>query len=951
MKKQFYLLMALAASLGACSEEHFPDELAGGYGTVITATLPVDGFDSRVDITVEGTKGLMAWSENDVFAAFSESGGSVPYSIVPEQAGKAEATFKAPLDIFIPQYAFFPSHMVQKMEGKVLTLNLPATYSKDMNSQNSPMLGKVADNAVAFRHVSGIIRINFANLPEGYNTVKVVSSSDISGTFKIMDVDAEQPMLVLDETAKDHGKEVTIAHPDSNEPYFLALPAGHYDELHIYAVGEKTYQLYDAVNKDIACGQMINVTKDYSVGAADGDFKTLRDNILKDKLLTPAASTVDAILSSLDKDKGSFNDVDYTKAKEGEWKASKHLNNMLTMVSAYINQNDSKYFGNDDLHKAIESALNFWVTEKPEHWNWWNHEVEEGKDLGVILVKMSVAKTPLNADLKQKVVELMIERCGHPFDKTGANRTDIATHWLYRASATDDKEALDVAYNSFLSALSYTVEEGFQHDGSFFQHGPQLYIGGYGEEILKATTQIASLFVGTNIEMPTDKLDILSKFVRETFFATMRGKYMSYSVMGRSVSRKGNLDKSYAVSLAERMKGIDPAHAAEYDNIIKRINGSNPSVGVVASHKHFFNADYTLHIRPEYTIDVRMVSENTCRVERGNNENLKGYYMADGTTNILVDGGEYFDIMPSWNWSRLPGVTIPNNGGRVPSYSDWGVLGTSQFAGGVSDGLYGASAYSYYDDYSGTNTGANKSWFFFDKEVVCMGSVETTFSKGALTTVNQCLQKGEVVVDAKPVAANSKDYEYTNPKCIYHSKVGYVFPEGGDIWVMNKSKVKGRWNGINKSETAETINNVFGVGFKHDNETNKHYAYVVVPGITSAGDLAGYTGKESPIAIVTNTADAQSVYHKTLDIWQTVIFNADKAVTYNDMSVKANRRCIVMIEKSGEGYKVFVADPGRTQSVISLDLTLPGNVKKTVSFNFSASKVYAGATKMVTVSK
>ena len=44
--------------------------------------------------------------------------------------------------------------------------------------------------------------------------------------------------------------------------------------------------------------------------------------------------------------------------------------------------------------------------------------------------------------------------------------------------------------------------------------------------------------------------------------------------------------------------------------------------------------------------------------------------------------------------------------------SDWQTKGTSEFAGGVSDSLYGATAYAYEDNYAGVLTRAHKAWFF-----------------------------------------------------------------------------------------------------------------------------------------------------------------------------------------------------------------------------------------------
>ena len=40
-----------------------------------------------------------------------------------------------------------------------------------------------------------------------------------------------------------------------------------------------------------------------------------------------------------------------------------------------------------------------------------------------------------------------------------------------------------------------------------------------------------------------------------------------------------------------------------------------------------------------------------------NNENLKGYNLPLGATNILTSGKEYEGIFPVWNWNKIPGTT------------------------------------------------------------------------------------------------------------------------------------------------------------------------------------------------------------------------------------------------------------------------------------------------------
>lgn len=315
--------------------------------------------------------------------------------------------------------------------------------------------------------------------------------------------------------------------------------------------------------------------------------------------------------------------------------------------------------------------------------------------------------------METKILKRIQETGGDPAKWTGANRTDIALHWIYRSCLTQNETDLKTAIDNVFNPIVYTTEEGFQHDNSYFQHGEQLYIGGYGDEIIKGVTQVASYALGTQYELSKEKVELLSKFMRETYYRAVRGQNMSFDVVGRSVSRPGLLNKRTTTTYAKRMIDIDPAHAEEYKAIIARLNRKQPAdYQVTASHTHYFRGDYSLHVRPQYNFDVRLASTRTKKCEYGNKENLKTYFMSDGCTNIVQTGDEYFNIFPVWNWCHIPGTTAPQVEKITMDPKAWGVLGTSTYAGGVSDSIYGATAYAYMDTNPEVNTGAKKKLVF-----------------------------------------------------------------------------------------------------------------------------------------------------------------------------------------------------------------------------------------------
>ena len=58
-----------------------------------------------------------------------------------------------------------------------------------------------------------------------------------------------------------------------------------------------------------------------------------------------------------------------------------------------------------------------------------------------------------------------------------------------------------------------------------------------------------------------------------------------------------------------------------------------------------------------YYLSAKVISTRTNGTEMLNNENLKGYNLPLGATNILTSGKEYEGIFPVWNWNKIPGTT------------------------------------------------------------------------------------------------------------------------------------------------------------------------------------------------------------------------------------------------------------------------------------------------------
>lgn len=474
------------------------------------------------------------------------------------------------------------------------------------------------------------------------------------------------------------------------------------------------------------------------------------------------------------------------------------------------------------------------------------------------------------------------------------------------------------------------------------QHGLQLYIGGYGTVFLNGVFKVANYVSGTPYAMSADKVALLSKFLKDTYLQTIRGQYADFSVGGRGLSRTNALDMASVKKLLLVATAVDPKNATEWDNASARIGGKEaPSYKVTKAHNQYFSSDYTLHTRPAYSFNVRMASTRTIRCESGNKENLLGRYISNGATNIQLSGGEYYNIMPIWEWDKIPGITSRDYVEDKIETKSWGELGLNDFAGGVSDGIYGANGYMLNFD----NLQAKKAWFFFDNEIVCLGTdIKSDEPEHITTTINQCWLKGdtESSLDDKLIA---KDQMITRSEksdvWFLHDNMGYYFPKGGNI-TLSTAVQKGDWYHINNSTSKNEISgNVFKLWLDHGAKPqNADYAYIVLPGVKSAKEMKKFKGND--LQILANSSAMQAVYHKVLDMLQVVFYEAG-FVTVASTIVKVDKPCILMIKNLNGQRIISMADPLYKEKTAKLTLTNANKEITELNVDFPQNE-YTGAT-------
>ncbi|MEI6945578.1 polysaccharide lyase 8 family protein [Paraflavisolibacter sp. H34] len=650
-----------------------------------------------------------------------------------------------------------------------------------------------------------------------------------------------------------------------------------------------------------------------AAGAQAYPYDTLMNRVRRQVLLSPAAgdSRVDGWLYSQQPD-GSWTDVAYGDSSGVNWKPAEHLARLRVLAAHYL-AGTGNGARQQELHAAIAKGLACWFQKDPQSHNWWHNEIATPQALGELLIQLRGGRQPLPAGLQDSLLRRMNR--GDMRKQTGANKTDVALHCFYRALLTENNVLLKEAVDQLFSVIGiHYQKEGIQPDDSYLQHGPQLHISSYGGVFLDGVLPMANYVKGTPYALDAPKLELLSRYYRETYLRTIRGGYIDFNVEGRGISRKGILHKKGEKARLELMAALDRTHARDWKAAALRTGGATlPGYKIQPYHRHFWCGDYTLHQRPAYSFNIRLASTRTRRTEAGNDENLLGRYLSDGSTNIQGRGGEYFNILPVWEWDKVPGITMRDYAADRPTGTAWGEPGSTAFAGGVSDGVYGATGFELDHD----SVTAKKAWFLFDKEVVCLGAgISSPAPEPITTTVNQCWRNGEVATSAA-FGGLIKGASW-----VLHDGTGYYFPQGGQLRLTTGSQ-EGSWQRINRAQPKETVKgDVFKLWLDHGaRPANADYAYIVLPGISSARKLRAFDA--SLLQVLANTPGVQAVYHQQLDMLQAVFYRPGSVRTPT-LEVTVDKPCVLLVKNTRSGERSLqVADP--TQREASVKITVKDN--------------------------
>jgi len=652
---------------------------------------------------------------------------------------------------------------------------------------------------------------------------------------------------------------------------------------------------------------------------ADSDLEAIRKNVT-DALLNQSVNAVETknLIDSLRSD-GSWPGINYSDVSRTGFQHGNHLNNLVALSRAY-KKIGSPLKGDSRLRKAIESSLNFWLRNDFICDNWWWNQIGTPDQLVKVLLIMDndLTKTQV-AGLLPIVGRANLSASGA---RPSGDRIKIAGILAKTALFKRDEVLLGEVIKVIAGEIKFETGRGMQYDYSFHHREDRVTSTlSYGLGYADAFAEWAELVNGTKYRFPDSALNQLIDYYLDGICQTMvYGKYPDPGAENRSISREGNLSP-LSSRTPGRLLSSTSYRKEDLEKIIKIRNGDTATQ--LSGSRFYWDSEYYSHQRHGYFTSVRMYSSRNHNMEMPyNSEGLKNHHYADGSNFISRVGDEYYDIYPVFDWQKIPGTTILQKD-SLPSENEIQKKGLTDFVGAVTDGTFGAAAFDFKSPHDPLS--ARKAWFFFDKEYVCLGTgVSSDTTLPVVTTLNQCLLKGNVIALSGNLKVSLKrgDFKLRGVKWILHDNTAYIFPDTLTANLMNKTAT-GSWYRINHqsdSPKEEVSKEVFKLWIDHGRRpVNAGYQYIVVPSVTEK-ELIGSPGNRG-IRILANTKDVQAVRHDVLKICQVVFYEPGEIEVFEGIRLNASSPGIFMIyTDGGKIAKISVSDPSRKLRSVSFTL-------------------------------
>ena len=605
---------------------------------------------------------------------------------------------------------------------------------------------------------------------------------------------------------------------------------------------------------------------------------------------------------------GCWTSVAYADQARSVWRASVHLENLAVLADASYELRRQET-ADAELDEASVRAMRCWLRRDPKNPNWWWNEIGAPQAIG----RSALLLQPLLSPDDHAAIDVVLRRSNWSA-WTGQNLAWGVNVQIMRGLFDGDgavvKQAFDRLYEEIRIAPVTTADgkpgEGVEADDSFHQHGAQLYSGGYGYGFGVDVGRDLVLSWGTGFQVPARQMEIFSAFLLDGQQWMIRCGTFDYVARGREITRAehaglGNAPEGLT-RVVDALAVLQTPRKAEFVRFAGTLKPSGCASGV-GGNRYFWSSDLMEQKRAGYATSVRMFSTRTRNEEIVNGEGLRSMHLADGANLLYKSGEEYRGIFPVWNWTLIPGTTAMQwiSAKGVPLTGETqsvGQMGSSSFAGGVSDGTYGAAAM----ELERGPLSARKAWFFFDKLYVAVGAGISVREGAGVPEVRVATS----IAQSKLVGAVERKRLPDGTEVIDHDGTGYVVSPGESV-VLSTGEQTGRWSDLGTGSDAVVRLPVFNLSVDHGvRPRDGVYEYKVLPG--SDFGAAQREAKQPSVVVLTNSAEVQAVYSAADRLVEAVFYRAGTVETTLGR-VSVDRACMVLVRASADGVRVTASNP------------------------------------------
>ncbi len=660
-----------------------------------------------------------------------------------------------------------------------------------------------------------------------------------------------------------------------------------------------------------------------------------------------------------------------------------HMTRVLDIAKVYKERNDPAWLARIELSTSFanKELVDLLGSSRPG-WSWYLDIGVTDYGYGQLLIlldkKINTKLYNETALLVERLTDFNSDVDNWANQKSGANKVWRAMAKFYSGLISNNDAKLLTAKNWMERGLTpnpYPLNtngkpnqdylNGIMPDYSYLFHNGVLQTGSYGTNDPYFASAYNFFTNGTVYQLETAPLQTQFNFLtnglewiyfkgnkdvlslgRETnrlSRTTYQDNQRETAILTLAYFYQTTMDANNKAWLAGIIKGqLTHFSPSEYlklghQKLLQEIKNSSYPEVFVSGHKYYPFANYTIHRGRDYYLSLKNVSDRNMAFESTNGEGLKNWFYSDGAMYLTFTGKEFINdknILPTYDWTRISGVTLEQKN-RLPDEGSYH-FGERSFVGGVTFESSGVSAMDF-KAYNSCLT-AKKSWFFFDNEIVALGSnINCNSSNPIETVVNQWPildnPATQLTVNGLPKSTNLGWSEDINQvKWMQHNNIGYYFPFPTSIraWRTNQS---GSWKDLGNSTalasqvyTNPFLKFVINHGVKPNNAS---YTYVLLPN-KSAQETEAYASSNQ-LEIISNDASAHAVYHKSQNVLGVIFWDTKKKI--RGISVD---KPVILFVKYGTGGKVAL--------VVSNPTGVPSNTKFNFDGKYSSINLPPGAT-------